>query len=397
MSGCSPSSNPPDVESHVKRLVEVRRDAKGRRIPRFGAAKSRHVVDDGSQSQKHGGLQAPRLPCPPQGGAAYGIVGRPRPAGRGELDRSPGRTTWPVGRVEAPKRMRVHLVNPSDLSFGTAVITPRWLFVLAAATPKIYGDPLIVDETLEHLVPESIAPGDVVGIGIHTGNALARLRAWQGGARARCMGRFWRHPLHALSRGGPRARPRARRRPRRRRPGVGQRAGRLRGRRAAGTGTRAGGWKAMPSCPRAGTCCRPRKYMWGSVQTVRGCPKHCSFCSVWKTDGQKPRQRGVDVVVREIVELRRQGFRFILLADDNFYPVSMADLQMARRRADKARLDRADGPARRAVRADASAGPAAKGHGVLHADHHGGRRRHRSSSTRCGPRTSTARWWASSR
>ena len=37
--------------------------------------------------------------------------------------------------------------------------------------------------------------------------------------------------------------------------------------------------------------------MWGSVQTVRGCPKHCSFCSVWRTDGQKPRQRGVDAVV----------------------------------------------------------------------------------------------------
>jgi hypothetical protein len=32
-------------------------------------------------------------------------------------------------------RMSVHLVNPSDNSFGTAVITPRWLFVLAAATP----------------------------------------------------------------------------------------------------------------------------------------------------------------------------------------------------------------------------------------------------------------------
>jgi len=32
--------------------------------------------------------------------------------------------------------MSVHLVNPSDNSFGTAVITPRWLFVLAAATRR---------------------------------------------------------------------------------------------------------------------------------------------------------------------------------------------------------------------------------------------------------------------
>ncbi len=79
-------------------------------------------------------------------------------------------------------------------------------------------------------------------------------------------------------------------------------------------------------------------YMWASVQTVRGCPKHCSFCSVWRTDGQEPRQRGVDQVVREVVELRRRGFRFIALADDNFYPVTLEDLAMARRRHDKTRL-----------------------------------------------------------
>ena len=77
------------------------------------------------------------------------------------------------------------------------------------------------------------------------------------------------------------------------------------------------------------------RYMWASVQTVRGCPKHCSFCSVWRTDGQKPRQRDVSLVVREIVQLRRQGFRFVVLADDNFYPVTLADLAAADRRADK--------------------------------------------------------------
>jgi len=81
------------------------------------------------------------------------------------------------------------------------------------------------------------------------------------------------------------------------------------------------------------------RYMWGSVQTVRGCPKHCSFCSVWRTDGQEPRQRTVDRVIGEIVELRRRGFRFIALADDNFYPVSFEDLAQARRRADPARLE----------------------------------------------------------
>jgi radical SAM superfamily enzyme YgiQ (UPF0313 family) len=85
----------------------------------------------------------------------------------------------------------------------------------------------------------------------------------------------------------------------------------------------------------------PRKsYMWASVQTVRGCPKHCSFCSVWRTDGQRPRQRAHQQVIDEIVQLRRIGFRFIALADDNFYPVTLEDLRMADRREDKSQLQR---------------------------------------------------------
>ena len=85
--------------------------------------------------------------------------------------------------------MRVHLVNPSDVSFGIGVITPRWLYVLAAATPPSYGDPVITDEMLAPFDATLVQPGDVVGIGIHTGNAhrgysigrLARERgAWGG-------------------------------------------------------------------------------------------------------------------------------------------------------------------------------------------------------------------------
>ena len=71
-----------------------------------------------------------------------------------------------------PSDMTVHLVNPSHLSFGVGVITPRWLFVLGAATPASYGTPLITDETLEPFDVGTVQPGDVVGVGIHSGNAL---------------------------------------------------------------------------------------------------------------------------------------------------------------------------------------------------------------------------------
>src|ERR1700733_12343248 len=81
--------------------------------------------------------------------------------------------------------MSIHLVNPSDTSFGTAVITPRWLYVLAAATAESFGDPEICDETLEHLNLERVQKGDVVGIGIYTGNAL---RGYEVGRAARERG-----------------------------------------------------------------------------------------------------------------------------------------------------------------------------------------------------------------
>jgi radical SAM superfamily enzyme YgiQ (UPF0313 family) len=51
---------------------------------------------------------------------------------------------------------------------------------------------------------------------------------------------------------------------------------------------------------------------------------------VWRTDGQRPRQRPFESVIEEIVQLRRMGFRYIALADDNFYPVTLTDLRLAR-------------------------------------------------------------------
>src|ERR1044071_4385268 len=81
--------------------------------------------------------------------------------------------------------MMVHLVNPSHLSFGVGVITPRWLFVLAGATPPVYGRPQIVAETLEPFNVDAVQAGDIVGIGIHTGNAL---RGYDIGTRANARG-----------------------------------------------------------------------------------------------------------------------------------------------------------------------------------------------------------------
>ena len=235
--------------------------------------------------------------------------------------------------------MNVYLVNPSHVSFGIGVITPRWLYVLAAATPESFGTPLLIDETLESFDPSVIAAGDVVGIGIHTGNAL---RGYEIGVAARKVGAHVvfggihaslfpeeSHELggaHAVVTGdGERAWPEALR------DCV---AGTLRrqydGGRIEGDTFLPGRWDLLPE----------GRYMWGSVQTVRGCPKHCSFCSVWRTDGQRPRARHVDKVLDEIVELRRRGFRFIALADDNFYPVTLEDLRMASRRKDPAQLER---------------------------------------------------------
>jgi radical SAM superfamily enzyme YgiQ (UPF0313 family) len=224
--------------------------------------------------------------------------------------------------------VRVHLVNPSEVSFGTAVITPRWLYVLAAATPESFGDPILVDETLESLDPSQIQPGDIVGIGIHTANAL---RGYKIGKLARELGAYvvfggihaTLYPNEAHELGGAHAVVK----------GDGDVVwAKVLSDCSQGTPLLVyeGGRIEASEFLQARWDLVPRKsYMWASVQTVRGCPKHCSFCSVWRTDGQRPRQRGSEAVIEEIVQLRRLGFRFIALADDNFYPVTFTDIQLA--------------------------------------------------------------------
>jgi hypothetical protein len=234
--------------------------------------------------------------------------------------------------------VRVHLINPSEVSFGTAVITPRWLYVLAAATPARFGDPCLVDETLGAVDPDQIQAGDIVGIGIHTANAL---RGYKIGKMARDRGAYvvfggihaTLYPNEAHELGGAHA--------------VAKGDGDVVWSKILSDCSRGtpqpiyegGRIEAAEFLPARWDLVPRKSYMWASVQTVRGCPKHCSFCSVWRTDGQRPRQRSSDVVIEEIVQLRRLGFRFIALADDNFYPVTLTDLRLAEEQHNTHRLN----------------------------------------------------------
>ncbi len=223
------------------------------------------------------------------------------------------------------------LTNPAPAAerINFSFITPRALPVMAAVTPsdRFVKNLRLVDQAIEEFPWDDVERGDILGISIHTFNAIhgytlakeAKKRGATvifGGPHASIFPEetlkhgdavvtgdaeiIWSEVLEDYA------------------------AGRLkekyRGGQVDGASFTPARWDLM----------KTDRYLMGTVQTVRGCPKQCSFCSVWVQDGRVPRLRTNDAILLEVRQLYRAGFRLVFFADDNFYPYSRQDIADAR-------------------------------------------------------------------
>ena len=69
------------------------------------------------------------------------------------------------------------------------------------------------------------------------------------------------------------------------------------------------------------------KYFLGVLQTSRGCPFQCRFCSVTAFNGARYRRRPIPGVLDELEQIAN---RFVLFADDNLIGVTTEHLQYAK-------------------------------------------------------------------
>ena len=75
-----------------------------------------------------------------------------------------------------------------------------------------------------------------------------------------------------------------------------------------------GGLAEMNDVPLARHDLLSSGYAFGAIQTTRGCPLNCSFCSVTAFNGARYRQRPIPDVVREFQSIREKR---VLVVDDN--------------------------------------------------------------------------------
>ena len=71
----------------------------------------------------------------------------------------------------------------------------------------------------------------------------------------------------------------------------------------------------------------PSRYAFGAIQTTRGCPLRCHFCSVTAFNGARYRERLVSDVVREFRLIKE---RLVFVVDDNLIGTTAAQLLRAK-------------------------------------------------------------------
>ena len=67
-------------------------------------------------------------------------------------------------------------------------------------------------------------------------------------------------------------------------------------------------------------------YGWGGIQTSRGCPMNCSFCSVTAFNGRRFRRRPLEAVIAELEQVPQKN---VMIADDNIIGFSQEDRDWA--------------------------------------------------------------------
>jgi radical SAM superfamily enzyme YgiQ (UPF0313 family) len=88
-----------------------------------------------------------------------------------------------------------------------------------------------------------------------------------------------------------------------------------------------GGLAEMKDVPLARHDLPAGRYAFGAIQTTRGCPLNCSFCSVTAFNGAKYRQRPIADVVREFQSIREKR---VLVVDDNLIGTSAGHIARAK-------------------------------------------------------------------
>ncbi len=71
----------------------------------------------------------------------------------------------------------------------------------------------------------------------------------------------------------------------------------------------------------------PEGYAFGSIQTTRGCPLSCSFCSVSAFNGTRYRHRPIASVIEELKAIRE---KWVLVVDDNLIGVTASHVARAK-------------------------------------------------------------------